>query len=188
MRRLAQFLAVTATAAALVGCDQRQAQSLYPTAPSGGVFGRLTPALTSGATQISGVGFFAAPGECTDLEGSGSDFALRMTGDLAGCHYVFVEDAECSPSGTYRETGHEIFVGQYNGQPPGTFRTTYRFTAKYEDCSNLTGEIVGRCEHPVIASSGEGAFEGVSGRIDFKDDIAAGNFPYRGHLRWSNAD
>jgi hypothetical protein len=184
MRRLAQFLAVTAAAAALVACDQQQAQPVYPTAPSsGGVLAPLTLALTRGATQISGVGFFAGPGECTDSDGLGSDFALKMTGDLVGCHYVFVRTAECRPSGTYRETGTEIFVGQYNGQP-GTFRTTYQFTAKYEDCANLAGEIVGRCEHPVIASSGDGAFEGVSGRIDFKDDVVAGNFPYRGHLRF----
>ena len=65
----------------------------------------------------------------------------------------------------------------------GTFRTTYQFTAKYEDCANLVGEIVGRCQHPLIASSGEGVFEGVTGRLDFKDDIEAGNFPYRGHLQ-----
>src|SRR5262249_53526759 len=75
-----------------------------------------SPALAGGATQISGIGFFADPGECADSEGNGSDFALRMTGDLEGCLYVFVETAECSPSGTYRETGNEIFVGQYNGE------------------------------------------------------------------------
>ncbi len=184
MRRFAQFLAVTVAAAALAACDQQQAQSvLNPAGPSsGGVFAQVTQARTVGATQISGVAFFAG-GECTDPDGLGSDLALRMTGDLAGCHYVFVATAECSPSGTYRETGTEIFVGQYNGQP-GTFRTTYRFNAKYEDCANLAGEKVGRCEHPVIASSGEGVFEGVTGRIDFKDDVAAGNFPYTGHLRW----
>jgi hypothetical protein len=104
-----------------------------------------------------------------------------MTGDLQGCLYVFVETAECSPSGTYRETGNEIFVGQYNGGA-GTFRTTYKFEAKYQDCPNLVGEIVGRCQHPIIAGSGNGVFAGVTGRLDFKDDIEAGNFPYRGHL------
>jgi hypothetical protein len=141
------------------------------------------PALADGATQIAGLGFFADPGECTDPEGQGSDFALKMEGDLAGCHYVFVETATCSPSGTYLETGSETFVGQYNGEA-GTFRTTYRFTAKYQDCPNLVEEIFGRCQHPLIAGSGTGVFEGVSGRLDFKDDIAAGNFPYRGHLGW----
>jgi hypothetical protein len=141
-----------------------------------------SPALAGGATQISGIGFFAETGECTDPDGQYADFALKMTGDLEGCHYVFVETAVCSPSGTYRETGHDIFVGQYNGAA-GTFRTTYRFTAKYENCANLIGEIVGRCQHPLIVSSGDGVFAGATGRLDFKDDIEAGNFPYRGHLR-----
>src|SRR5262245_49184929 len=108
-----------------------------------------SPALAGGATQISGIGFFADPGECTDPDGQGSDLALKLTGDLDGCHYVFVETAECSPSGTYRETGNEIFVGQYNGEA-GTFRTTYQFEAKYQDCPNLVGEIFGRCQHPII--------------------------------------
>ena len=147
-----------------------------------GVLTAPSPTLAGGATQISGIGFFADPGECADSEGNGSAFAQKMTGDLEGCLYVFVETAECSPSGTYRETGNEIFVGQYNGED-GTFRTTYKFEAKYQDCPNLVGEIFGRCQHPIIAGSGEGVFEGVTGRLDFKDDVAAGNFPYRGHLR-----
>jgi hypothetical protein len=29
-----------------------------------------------------------------------------------------------------------------------------------------------------------GDFEGVTGRFDIKDDLDAGNFPYKGHLRW----
>ena len=141
-----------------------------------------SPALAGGATQISGIGFFDGLDECTYPEGRYSDFALKLTGDLEGCHYVFVETAECSPSGTYQERGTEIFVGQYYGEA-GTFRTTYQFEAKYQDCANLGGEIVGRCQHPLIANSGDGVFEGVTGRLDFKDDVAAGNFPYRGHLR-----
>jgi hypothetical protein len=138
-------------------------------------------AFAQGATQISGIGFFSA-GECADPEGQGSAFAITMTGDLQGCHYVFVETAECSPSGTYLETGTELFVGQYNGEA-GTFATTYKFEAKYEDCPNLIGEIVGRCQHPLTAGSGTGVFEGVTGRLDMKDDVEAGIFNYRGHLR-----
>ena len=141
-----------------------------------------SPASAGGAIQIAGVGLPAATVDC-DPASQGADFALKMTGDLAGCHYVFVETAECSPSGTYRETGTELFVGDYNGEA-GRFRTTYRFTAKYQDCPNLVEEIFGRCQHPIVGGSGEGVFEGVSGRLDFKDDIAAGDFPYRGHLRW----
>ena len=135
-----------------------------------------------GANQIAGIAFFADAGECTDPEGLGATFALRMTGDLEGCHYVFVDSHECSPSGTYREAGTEIFVGHYNGAF-GTFDTTYQFSAKYDDCPNLLGEIFGRCEHPVTKDTGTGVFAGFTGRLDFKDDVQAGNFPYRGHLR-----
>jgi hypothetical protein len=142
---------------------------------------------TVGATQISGIGFFAGPGECNDPEGQGSSYSLVMTGDLVGCHYVFIETSSCSAGGTYKESGTETFVGTYNGAT-GTFRTTYLFTGKYADCANVTGEIFGRCQHPVVAGSGEGVFEGVTGRLDFKDDIEAGNFPYRGHFQWATSD
>ena len=138
--------------------------------------------LTGGATQISGIGSYAGPGECNDPEGQGSDYDLIMTGDLEGCHYAFIETARCSPGGAYSETGTETFVGLYNGAP-GTFKTTYLFTAKYRDCANLLGEIAGRCQHPLIAGSGEGVFEGLTGRLDMKDDIETGTFPYRGHFR-----
>ena len=142
---------------------------------------------TVGATQISGIGFYAGDSECNDSQGEGSTYALTMTGDLEGCHYVFVETGVCSPGGAYRETGTETFVGAYGGTT-GTFRTTYLFTATYTDCATLTGEIVGRCQHPIVAGSGEGVFEGVTGRLDFKDDIEIGNFPYRGHFRWATSD
>ena len=143
-----------------------------------------SPAHAGGATQISGVAFYEEPGECVDPEGVGDNYALDMNdGDLEGCLYTFVETADCSPSGTYRETGTELFVGEYNGEV-GTFRTTYKFEAKYEDCPNLVGEIFGRCQHPIMRSSGTGVFEGVRGRLDFKDEVETGTFFYRGHLRY----
>ena len=135
-----------------------------------------------GSTQISGIGSYAEPGACNDPEGQGSDYVLTLTGDLEGCHYVFIETARCSAGGAYSETGTETFVGLHNGAP-GTFRTTYLFTAKYRDCANLAGEIAGRCQHPIVAGSGEGVFDGATGRLDMQDDIETGNFPYRGHLR-----
>jgi hypothetical protein len=142
-----------------------------------------SPALAGGATQISGVAFFEEPGECVDPEGVGDDYALDMDGDLEGCLYTFVETADCSPSGTYRETGTELFVGEYNGEV-GTFRTTYKFEAKYEDCPNLVGEIFGRCQHPIVEGSGTGVFEGVRGILLFKDEVETGTYFYRGHLRY----
>jgi len=138
-----------------------------------------SPALAGGATQISGVGFFDEDDSC-DSGSVGAHFALIMTGDLEGCLYTFVETAESSPSGTYRETGTELFV---DSEGAGTFETTYRFEAKYEDVANLAGEIFGRCQHPIVEGSGTGIFEGVTGRLDFKDDVETGNFLYRGHLR-----
>src|SRR5215207_9074391 len=144
-----------------------------------------SPELAGGATQISGVGFYdddVIDVTCDDPEGAGADYALVMTGDLeGGCLYTFIETAESSPSGTYRETGTELFVASDGS---GTFETTYRFEAKYEDVTDPATEIFGRCQHPIVKGSGTGDFQGVTGRIDMKDDIEAGNFPYRGHLRW----
>jgi hypothetical protein len=145
-----------------------------------------SPALAGGATQISGVGFYADDARvhvtCDDPEGEGADYAVVMTGDLEeGCLYAFVETAVSSPSGTYRETGTELFVASDGS---GTFRTTYRFEAKYEDPTDPATEIFGRCQHPIVKGSGTGIYEGVSGILLFKDDVEAGNFPYRGHLRW----
>lgn len=145
-------------------------------------FAAASPAFAAGATQISGIGYWSEPGQCTDPEGAGADYSVYLTGDLEGCHYTFVETSVCSPGGAYNETGHEIFVGQYMGES-GTFETTYRFTAKYDDCPNFAGEVAGRCQHPIIVDSGRGVFEGMTGRIDLMDDVVAGNFPYRGHLR-----
>lgn len=140
----------------------------------------------NGATQISGIGAYDATDGC-NAAGQGATFALTLTGDLNGCVYVFVDQFECSPSGTYREEGRELFIGTYNGQQ-GTFFSTYKFEAKYEGCSSDGSyqglEIFGRCQHPIVEGSGTGVFEGVTGRLDYKDDINAGNFPYRGQLRF----
>jgi hypothetical protein len=137
-------------------------------------------ALAGGATQISGVAFFDEADTC-DSASVGADFALLMTGDLDGCLYTFVQTAQSSPSGTYRETGTELFVASDGA---GTFETTYRFEAKYEDVATLSGEIFGRCQHPIVEGSGTGIYESVSGQLFFKDDVEAGTFPYRGHLRY----
>jgi hypothetical protein len=140
----------------------------------------------NGATQVSGLGFYDADDLC-DSPGSGATFALTMTGELEGCFYIFVEEFECSPSGTYREIGRELFVGTYNGEE-GSFETTYKFEAKYDGCNDdgsyEGAEILGRCQHPIVNGSGTGVFDGVTGRIDMKDDIAAANYPYRGHFKF----
>ena len=146
------------------------------------VFAGPSPTRSQGGKQIAGVGSYAAPGACTDPEGAGADYVLTLTGSLSGCHYVFVESFKCSPGGAYSESGYEIFVGTYEGQA-GTFRTTYLFTAKYLDCPNLVGEVTGRCQHPFVEGSGTGVFEGIKeARLDMRDDVSTGTFPYKGHI------
>ncbi len=145
-----------------------------------------SPAHAGGATQISGIGVYADEATCDDPEGEGDDYALILDGDLQGCLYTFVETRKSSPSGTYRETGTERFVDSWRGKT-GTFETTYRFEAKYEDLDDPATEIFGRCQHPIVRGSGTGVFEGVTGILLFKDVLEAGKdpyFPYRGHLRY----
>jgi hypothetical protein len=167
-RRLTLLTLTTLAVGALIG--------VVWTAPS--------PALAEEATQISGVAFFDEADLC-DSSSMDADFALIMDGDLKGCLYTFVETQESSPSGTYRETGTELFVAsEEDGTEVGTFETTYRFEAKYEDVTDPATEIFGRCQHPIVEGSGTGIFQGVSGQLFFKDDVEAGNFPYRGHLQY----
>ncbi len=178
---------ISCTALIILGCSNEDIVSSEVTqGKQESVISKANLQGKAGATQISGVGFYAEPDEC-DSAGEGASYAVRMTGDLEGCLYVFVDEYNCSPSGTYRETGREHFVGTYKGDP-GTFWTGYKFEAKFEGCADdgspLGAEIFGRCQHPVVKGSGDGIFEGVTGRMDFKDDIEAGNFPYRGHLKF----
>jgi hypothetical protein len=144
-----------------------------------------SPERPGGATQISGGAYFDDPagGKCAPPpEGVVSDYPpLVMTGGLDGCLSTDILTQESSPSGTYRETGTEFFV---SSDGTSTFATTYRFEAKYEDVANLAGEIFGRCQHPIVEGSGTGDFEGVSGILFFKDDVATGEYFYRGHLRY----
>ena len=135
--------------------------------------------------QLSGSGYFDADDVC-NAAAMGADFSLILEGDLDGCLYTFVDGGfgTCMPSGVYYETGTEIFVGRNKDGEEGAFGTTYRFTAKYTDCPNLEGQIFGRCQHPIVADSGSGGFAGFSGRLDFRDDVEAFEFPYRGHLKW----
>jgi hypothetical protein len=172
----------------IVGCSKDSSLYRDLTQDNQGSDLAKTKAATQGGVQLSGIGYFDLTDECNSA-GLGATYAVSMTGDLEGCLYTYVEDFECSPSGTYRETGREYFVGTYNGVS-GTFRTEYKFEGKYEGCaengSYVGAEIKGRCQHPFVKGSGTGVFEGVTGRIDFKDDIEAGNFPYRGHLNRVN--
>ncbi len=134
-----------------------------------------------GATQISGT---TNDNVCdSPPDGFGTvDYVIPITGDLDGCVYGSVTSSREHPSGTYQEVADEVFVGSWNGEE-GTFEMTENFTAKY-GADTLTGAYFGRCKHPIVTGSGTGVFEGVSGRLDFKDDVDAGTADYRGHLRF----
>jgi hypothetical protein len=135
----------------------------------------------SGAVQIAGIGALDVDQETCDRGVTEIFPPMVMTGDLNGCWYLDSFTGTSHPSGTYQETGTETFIGCLaDGTTCGTFGTTYRFEAKYAPDGS---EIFGRCQHPIVSGSGTEGFEGVSGRVDFKDDVDAGVFRYRGHLK-----
>jgi hypothetical protein len=137
-------------------------------------------------SQISGVGVWDEFDECGAPPAgypSYTDFNMLMSGDLVGCWYTDadLENAHPTPSGTYKERGREVFVGSalIDGEwVEGVFDTTYLFTAKWASDGS---EIHGRCQHPIVG--GSGGLTGVTGRVDFKDDVETGEFNYRGHLK-----
>ena len=90
---------------------------------------------TAGTMQVSGPSVFAA---CTPPVSAGTAPAntgdypvLNLDGSLDGCWYTYISDAKVNPSGTYQETGTELFVGCLNGTTCGKFTTTYTFTGKF---------------------------------------------------------
>lgn len=134
----------------------------------------------NGADQIGGEAIPVA--ECGE-NGPPSDFTFVMTGSLVGCWYTTEYHAvQETPSGIYQERGAELFVGclvvDEIEVACGSFETTYKFTAKF----GPEGEIHGRCQHPIVGGSGTGGFVGATGRVDFKDNVATGQFFYRGHV------
>lgn len=138
----------------------------------------------AGTTQVSGSSVYNE--DCTPPEAAGTAPAdtadyppLDMDGSLDGCWYTYVSDAKENPSGTYKETGTELFVGCLAGTTTcGQFTTTYTFTGKF---TSSLEEIHGRCQHPVTGTTG--GFAGMSGVIQFKDDVDTGIFYYRGNIR-----
>ena len=136
----------------------------------------------SGAAQVAGIAYFDIDQEICDRGDAEEVFPpVVMTGDLNGCWYTDSFTGTSHPSGTYQETGTETFVGCLaDGTTCGTFGTTYRFEAKFAPDGS---EIFGRCQHPIVSGSGTEGFEGVSGRVDFKDDVDAGLLRYRGYLK-----
>ena len=159
----------------------------------GGLLVALSSAPASAATnQISGVAVFdKPPGVCPPppVPVGYRDFTQVMTGSLEGCWYthILTTHDNGAPSGVYIESGEEIFVGSLNGGPDGTFTTTYQFESKWDPDVKTGSEVHGRCQHPIVAGSGTGGFEGATGRVDFKDHVTTGEFFYRGHIEVAGA-
>ena len=137
----------------------------------------VAPVAAEGNTQFSGVGVFDTEGQCLDLPSEIPP--IVMSGDLMGCWYTTsLEVVQTTPSGVYRERGTETFVGCLSdGITCGTINITYHFEAMFAPDGS---EIHGRCQHPFV--SGTGDFEGIRGRLNFKDDVETGEFHYRGHF------
>ena len=148
----------------------------------------MNPMPSVAATQISGDAYYDAE-ECPGPPAGYEDFTaypgLVLTGSLEGCLYTGPITSKQTPGGVYLESGEEVFVGTLNGVE-GTFATTYRFESKWDPDVTTGVEIFGRCQHPIIKGSGTGVFEGVTGRLDYKDltENDPVTYVYRGHLNF----
>lgn len=137
------------------------------------------PAMAAGNTQISGAGMFVSTAECSG-DSPNVYPPIEMSGGLVGCWYTdMVEVLHFTDNGAYQERGTETFVGCLSdGTTCGTFSTTYRFTAKYAADGS---ELHGHCEHKLV--SGAGDFAGITGQVNFKDNVQTGDFTYEGHFQ-----
>jgi hypothetical protein len=140
---------------------------------------------SEGATVVRGTQTPVSSGPCFSAAAVAS---YTMDGGLVGCWYTDTAALDgLQPSGTIQVSGTEHFVGCLDrdadgscgiGDPSGSFSTTFTFTGKYDAVGN---EIHGRCHHPIV--SGTGDFAGVSGVIDFSDDVTTGCASYTGPIR-----
>ncbi len=137
----------------------------------------VSPVAAEGNTQISGVGVWGTVEQCDALPSELPP--IVMAGDLQGCWYTTsLQVVHTTPSGGYRESGTETFIGCLSdGTTCGTISTTYQFEGKFAPDGS---EIHGHCEHPFV--SGTGDFEGIKGQMFFKDDVETGELNWRGHF------
>ena len=152
--------------------------------------GNKTPVFVSGNSTASDCGL------------PGSDWAIRLTGDLEGCWSAFTQSHKCKALpdyDLYLEEGREVFVGKYHGEQ-GRFRTTYTLEAAYAKgfCQSFdfTLQLGGGCNHKI--KGGRGVFADAKGLIKFIDVVAGvtgdpttgeshpgtggNNFLYYGHM------
>ena len=149
--------------------------------------GLVAPVNAAGTTQISGSGYYddAIGTECGVPPAPFDSYpGLVLSGDLDGCLFTQVLGSRFheAPSGVYIETGRELVIASFKGAPVAQFETKYRFESKWEPDAATGVEVMGRCQHPLVAGSGTGVFTGATGRLDFKDEVSTGLFFYRGHI------
>jgi hypothetical protein len=108
--------------------------------------------------------------------GESSEFgSFEMHGGLVGCWFIdSFTSGKSTPSGQAVYRGTEHFTGCLdngdgvcNGDPWGTFHTTFTFTARFDLATGA--EIRGRCHHPIVSGSGD--FAHISGVIQFHDIV-----------------
>lgn len=143
-----------------------------------------TPA-SAASVQVSGVQTPVSSGPCFD---PGALASFTMQGSLIGCWYIDTFNRKDQTSGTFQATGTEHFVGCLDldgdqactgGDRQGTLYFSFQFTGKVDPVT--LAEIHGRCQHPIIAGTGD--FAGASGVITFKDDVTNGTSLYRGPVK-----
>jgi hypothetical protein len=142
---------------------------------------------------VSGSQAFASPGDLfgaacisADPVPGGAPAVFTMSGSLVGCWYLVDFVDKFQDNGALQETGHELFVGcldggddgSCSGDPSGTLSFSYVFTGKFDPVT--FDEIKGRCHHHV--DGGTEGFEGATGIINFKDDVATGIANYNGNI------
>ena len=113
-----------------------------------------------------------------------ADYAIALTGSLAGCWSAFVTHYNCQEMNgfsLYTELGREEFVGKLDGHAI-TFDTQYTFTGYFPTGScpapSAEKEIAGGCIHYITS-------EGLVGLIYFVDVMKGENAPhyfYQGQL------
>jgi hypothetical protein len=143
------------------------------------------PTTGHAAGRLSGDAYFSDT-QCQDPPAGYEEFTdylgLTLTGSLEGCWYTKIITDKTTPGGVYLERGEEVFEGSLNGGPVGTFTTTYKYQAKFDDSG---AQQWGRCQHPIVTGSGTGGFEGARGRVNFRDIIGdVTTYVYKGHIHF----
>jgi hypothetical protein len=141
--------------------------------------------------QVRGVAEFVITEDCFGLLIEPQDDGWGLDGCLS---VLSVDDSRLSNGGVYKEYGTERFEGSivYSEggvrveSQSGTFDTDYVITSKWAGEPFLSDQFHGRCQHPITPGTGTDAFEGATGRLDFKDTIVGGvavEYPFSGHIK-----